>query len=61
MNREKELRRVVSAYNNIISLYAKVVGDHMLVGDLMRSITLLKYDGMDCEIEEVCAGSRPFV
>ena len=53
MSREKEIRRVCSAFNNIITLLSKVQGDFVLVGDLMRSITLLHYKEMDHLIEEV--------
>ncbi|KPJ17707.1 DNA damage-binding protein 1 [Papilio machaon] len=40
---EKELRLECSHFNNIVALYMKVKGDFILVGDLMRSISLLQY------------------
>lgn len=40
---EKELRLECSHFNNIVALYLKVKGDFILVGDLMRSLSLLQY------------------
>lgn len=40
---EKELRLECSHFNNIVALYLKVKGDFILVGDLMRSMSLLQY------------------
>jgi len=51
---EKELRLECSHFNNIISLYLKSKGDFILVGDLMRSMTLLQYKTMEGNFEEVC-------
>ena len=39
---EKELRLECSHFNNIIALHAKTSGDFILVGDLVRSMTLLQ-------------------
>ena len=39
---DKELRLECSYFNNIIALYLKTRGDFILVGDLVRSITLLQ-------------------
>ena len=50
---EKELRLECSNFNNIIALYVKVKGDFVLVGDLMRSITLLAYKQREGQFEEV--------
>ncbi|ENN77681.1 hypothetical protein YQE_05832, partial [Dendroctonus ponderosae] len=44
---EKELRLECSHFNNIVSLCLKTKGDFILVGDLMRSITLLAYKTME--------------
>ena len=52
---EKELRLECSHFNNIIALYLKRKGDFILVGDLMRSITLLQYKTMEGSFEEVLA------
>ena len=51
---EKELKLECCHYNNIIALYLKTKGDFVLVGDLMRSITLLLYKSMEGTFEEVC-------
>jgi DNA damage-binding protein 1 len=50
---EKELRLECSYFNNIIALYLKTKGDFILVGDLMRSMTLLQYKTMEGSFEEV--------
>jgi DNA damage-binding protein 1 len=50
---DKELRVECSHLNNIIALYLKTKGDFVLVGDLMRSITLLVYKAMEGNFEEV--------
>ena len=50
---EQELRLECSHFNNIISLYLKTKGDFILVGDLIRSMTLLQYKTMEGCFEEV--------
>ena len=50
---DKELRVECSHLNNIVALYLKTKGDFVLVGDLMRSITLLVYKAMEGNFEEV--------
>lgn len=50
---EKELRLECNYFNNIVALYLKTKGDFILVGDLMRSITLLLYKPMEGTFEEV--------
>jgi len=44
--------------NNIVALYVKTKGDFVLVGDLMRSITLLVYKAMEGSFEEVLVLSQ---
>ena len=39
---ERELRLECSHFNNIIALVMKTAGDFILVGDLVRSMTLLQ-------------------
>lgn len=51
---EKELRLECSHFNNIVSLCLTTKGDFILVGDLMRSITLLQYKTMEGSFEEIC-------
>jgi len=50
---EKELRVECNHANNIVALYVKTKGDFVLVGDLMRSMTLLVYKAMEGSFEEV--------
>lgn len=50
---EKDLKLECSHFSNILALYLKTKGDFILVGDLMRSITLLLYKSMEGTFEEV--------
>ncbi|XP_067655980.1 DNA damage-binding protein 1-like isoform X1 [Haliotis asinina] len=56
---EKELRLECSHFNNIIALYLKTKGDFVLVGDLMRSITLLAYKPLEGTFEEIARDCNP--
>lgn len=56
---EKELRIECNHLNNIIALYLKTKGDFVLVGDLMRSITLLAYKSMEGTFEEIARDYQP--
>lgn len=56
---EKELRLECSHFNHIIALYAKTKGDFVLVGDLMRSMTLLQYKTMEGNFEEIARDYNP--
>ncbi|KAI5740244.1 hypothetical protein M8J76_002026 [Diaphorina citri] len=56
---EKELRLECSHFNNIIALFLKVKGDFILVGDLMRSLTLLQYKTMEGSFEEISRDYNP--
>lgn len=56
---EKELRLECSHFNNIIALYLKTKGDFILVGDLMRSMTLLQYRTMEGSFEEMARDYNP--
>lgn len=56
---EKELRLECSHFNNIIALYLKTKGDFILVGDLMRSLTLLQYKTMEGSFEEIARDYNP--
>ena len=53
---ERELRLECSHFNNITALYLKTKGDFILVGDLMRSMTLLQYKTLEGSFEEVGIG-----
>lgn len=56
---EKELRLECSYFNNVVALYIKTKGDFVLVGDLMRSITLLQYKTMEGSFEEMARDYNP--
>merc|ERR1719219_2172193 len=56
---EKELRLECSHFNNIIALDMKARGDFILVGDLVRSITLLQYKTMEGSFEEIARDFSP--
>ncbi len=56
---EKELRLECSHFNNILALYLKTRGDFILVGDLVRSITLLQYKTMEGSFEEISRDYSP--
>ncbi|GLV40180.1 piccolo [Carabus blaptoides fortunei] len=56
---EKELRLECSHFNYIIALYLKTKGDFILVGDLMRSMTLLQYKTMEGSFEEIARDYNP--
>ncbi|XP_050685105.1 DNA damage-binding protein 1 isoform X1 [Leptidea sinapis] len=56
---EKELRLECSHFNNIVALYLKVKGDFILVGDLMRSMSLLQYKQMEGSFEEIARDYTP--
>lgn len=56
---EKELRLECSHFTFIIALYLKTKGDFILVGDLMRSVTLLLYKPMESSFEEIAKDYQP--
>ncbi|KAG7298167.1 DNA damage-binding protein 1 [Plutella xylostella] len=56
---EKELRLECSHFNNIVALYLKVKGDFVLVGDIMRSMSLLQYKQMEGSFEEIARDYIP--
>lgn len=56
---DKDLRLECSHFNNIIALYVKTKGDFILVGDLMRSITLLQHRQMEGSFEEISRDYEP--
>ncbi|CAH3106628.1 unnamed protein product [Pocillopora meandrina] len=56
---DKELRVECSFLNNILALYLKSKGDFILVGDLMRSMTLLTYKAMEGSLEEIAHDYSP--
>ena len=56
---EKELLLECSHFNNIIALYLKMRGDFILVGNLLRSITMLQYKTMEGSFEEITRDYSP--
>uniref|UniRef100_L7M756 Putative dna damage-binding protein 1 n=1 Tax=Rhipicephalus pulchellus TaxID=72859 RepID=L7M756_RHIPC len=52
-NAERELRNECSHFNNILALYLRAKGDFVLVGDLMRSMSLLAYKPLEGNFEEI--------
>ncbi|XP_077517373.1 DNA damage-binding protein pic [Amblyomma americanum] len=52
-NAERELRNECSHFNNILALYLRAKGDFVLVGDLMRSMSLLAYKPLEGSFEEI--------
>lgn len=57
--KDRELQNECSYFNTIIALYLKTKGDFILIGDLMRSMTLLNYKPMEMAIEEVARDFNP--
>eukprot|EP00111_Clytia_hemisphaerica_P011207 TCONS_00032834-protein len=55
----KELRQECCYHNTILALYLKAKGDFILVGDLMRSVTLLAYKPLEGRLEEIAHDSSP--
>ncbi|KAL1129243.1 hypothetical protein AAG570_013772 [Ranatra chinensis] len=56
---EKELRLECSHFNNIIALFLKTKGDFVLVGDIMRAVTLLQYKTVEGCFEEIARDYNP--
>ncbi|XP_071542214.1 DNA damage-binding protein 1 [Panulirus ornatus] len=56
---ERELRLECSHFNNVAALYLKTKGDFILVGDLMRSMTLLQYKTLEGSFEEIARDYDP--
>lgn len=54
-----ELKVECSYHNNVLALYLKSKGDFVLVGDLMRSVTLLLYKPVEGSIELIAHDFSP--
>jgi len=50
---DKELRLECSHFNHTIAVYAKVRGDFVLVGDLLRSLSVIQFKPMENSLEEI--------
>lgn len=57
--KEKELRLECSHFNSIIALYLKTKGDFVLIGDIMRSMTVIQYKAVQGSFEEICRDYSP--
>jgi DNA damage-binding protein 1 len=58
-NKERELHNECVFSNTIMALFLKTKGDFILVGDLMRSLTLLLYKSMEMNLEEISRDFQP--
>merc|ERR1739838_92960 len=56
---ERELRLECSHFNNVVAICLKTKGDFILVGDLMRSLTLLQYKTLEGSFEEIARDYDP--
>ncbi|XP_078488392.1 DNA damage-binding protein 1 [Ciona intestinalis] len=56
---EKELRAECSNQSNILALYLKCKGDFVLVGDLMRSMSILNYKHVEGNLDEIAKDYSP--
>uniref|UniRef100_H2YRR9 DNA damage-binding protein 1 n=1 Tax=Ciona savignyi TaxID=51511 RepID=H2YRR9_CIOSA len=56
---EKELRAECSNQSNILALYLKCKGDFVLVGDLMRSMSILNYKHVEGNLDEIARDYSP--
>lgn len=50
---EKELRLECSDFDNVTALYLRTKNDVVLVGDLMRSLSVLAYKPMESSFEKI--------
>lgn len=55
----RDLQNECTYFNTIVALYIKVKGDFILIGDLMRSMTLLMYKPMEGNFEEIARDFQP--
>ncbi|CAG0881514.1 unnamed protein product [Cyprideis torosa] len=56
---EKEMRLECSHFNHVTALSLKAKGDFILVGDLMRSMTVLLYRSVESCLEEIARDYDP--
>ncbi|KAG1661544.1 DNA damage-binding protein 1 [Nymphon striatum] len=56
---DRELRLECTHFNNIIALYLKQKGDFILLGDLMRSMSLVAYRPLEGSLEEIGRDYQP--
>ena len=56
---EKALNLECSHFTNVIALFVENGGDLILVGDLVRSMTLLQYKTMEGSFEEIAKDYNP--
>ena len=56
---DKELRLDCCHYGNIIALHLKTKGDFVIVGDLLKSVSLLLYKPQESSFEEIAKDYTP--
>ncbi|XP_023326230.1 DNA damage-binding protein 1 [Eurytemora carolleeae] len=56
---DKELRLECSNFNHIMALFAKVSGDFILIGDLLKSMILLQHKPMEGSLDEIAKDYSP--
>ena len=56
---DKELRLDCCHYGNIIALFLKTKGDFVVVGDIMKSVSLLLYKPQESSFEEIAKDYTP--
>lgn len=56
---QRDLNTECNYFNNILALHLKTKGDFVLIGDLMRSITLLVYKQMEGTLDEIARDYQP--
>ncbi|CAG0918721.1 unnamed protein product [Notodromas monacha] len=56
---EKDFHHECSHFSNIVALFLKTKGDFILVGDLMRSVTLISYRHLESVFEEIAREYNP--
>lgn len=62
LNQSTGLRELVpecAHYGHIMALYAATRGDFIVIGDLMKSVTLLTYKAIDGSMEEIARDYNP--
>lgn len=57
--KDRELVNECSVYNTVVALHLKTKGDFILVGDIMRSLSLLNYKPMEMTLEEIARDFQP--
>jgi len=59
LSEQRQLRALCSRQGNVMALYLKSCCDHVLVGDIMRSMSVLHFDRVKGELQEVARDYNP--